>query len=84
MTARPRFVEETTYGYVPSALSQKRVDLQVTAIDIDVLSAALAEAKVSAASSDQVYETDAHRTAAERLRQRLAVLYRQITDEVAP
>ena len=42
-----------------------------------------AEAKISSASSDEIYETPAHRTAAERLRRRLIVMYRHVTDEVA-
>ena len=82
MSARLVPVSETTWGYTPPAMSQKRVCAELTAIDIDVLVMALGEAKISAASSDEVYETDAHQTAAERLRLRLTVLYRQVTDEV--
>lgn len=62
----------------------KRVFLAVTAVDIDVLVMALAEAKISAAASSGVYETPAHEAAAGRLNRRLTILYRQVTDEVHP
>lgn len=60
----------------------KRGDMQLTAIDIDVLVMSLAEAKISSAASEEIYETPAHKAAADRLTKRLVVLYRQVTDEV--
>lgn len=60
----------------------KRGHLAVTAIDIDVITAALREAELAANISNDVYETPAHEAAAGRLKVRLAALYRQVTDEV--